>query len=81
MGREFDDWIKTMQIDTSDRCKNAKSQVNNLIWGSIPDNAFYYFTLTADKEGRSISSYNIRIEPENIFLPPELSNLKGEILE
>ena len=80
-GREFDDWIKTMQIDTSDRCKNAKSQVNNLIWGSIPDNAFYYFTLTAYKEGRSISSYNIRIEPENIFLPPELSNLKGEILE
>lgn len=58
------------------RCDQAMSQVNNLIWDAIPDTAFYYFTLLNIN-----SSYCINIEPENIFLPPELSNLKGEILE
>ena len=83
MDRTFDEWIRNIETAKGRPLNQGKTQAANLIEVALdtqPD-GIYYCTLYTKEDEAHDSYYHIRIKPEQIIVPQELSFLIDDFYE
>ena len=84
MDKTFDEWIEKIEETKGRPLNQGKTQATNLIEDTLtnqqPD-GIYYSILRTQEDKAGDSYYDIRINPENIIVPQELSYLVDEFYE
>ncbi|MBR3093180.1 MAG: hypothetical protein IKG99_09180 [Bacteroidaceae bacterium] len=84
MDRSFDEWIEKIETAKGRPLNQGKTQATKLIEDTLTEpqpDGIYYCILRTQEDEAGDSYYHIKVKPENIIVPQELSYLVDEFYE